>query len=158
MRERFPAAELIVPVAPTVDRRSLGGLDATYVRGIAQVAGADAALTASGTATLELAALGVPQVVVYALHPVTAAVARVLVRSPFAALPNVLAGTLLVPEHLQDLDPDRLFADLCSVMGVRDQVPRELIDSLRGPEAFSRAADEVVPWLPAVAAHRRRHA
>jgi len=154
VRARFASAELLVPVAPTVERHRLCGLDATYVDGIAQVAGADAALTASGTATLELAALGVPQVVVYAVHPVTAAVARVIVHAPYAALPNLIASRALVPEHLQDLDPDRLFTDLLSVLGRRDQVPRDLIDSLRGPTALARAADEIIPWLPARPAQR----
>ncbi len=157
-RARWPTAELLVPVAPTIERGRLAGLDATFVDGIAKVAGASVALTASGTATLELAALGIPQVVVYAVHPVTAAVARVIVRAPYAALPNLIAGRALVPEHLQDLDPDRLFADVCAVMGLRDQVPRELIDELNGPEAYRRAADEITPWLPAVATHRELHA
>jgi len=156
VRGRWPSAELVVPVAPTIDRRRLGGLDATFVEGIARVAGADAALTASGTATLELAALDIPQVVVYAVHPLTAAVARVLVRAPYAALPNLIAGRLLVPEHLQDLDPDRLFADLCAVMGRRDQVPRGLIDSLHGSAAIGRAADEIIPWLPVEARREQR--
>jgi lipid-A-disaccharide synthase len=158
VRGRWPEAELMVPVAPTVERRRLSGLEATYVEGIARVAGADAAITASGTATLELAALGVPQVVVYAMHPLTAAVARRIVHTPFAALPNVLADRPLVPEHLQDLDPDRLFADLCAVMGKADQVPRAVIEELRGHEAYRRAADEVIAWLPAATAHREQRA
>ena len=137
----------LVPVAPTVGRADLRGLEATFVDGIAALAGADAAVTASGTATLELAALGVPQVVVYRVHPATAAVARVLVRSPYVALPNVLAGRPLVPEHLQDLDPDRIFDDLCRVVGTREQVPRAILDALRGPESFGLVADEVMAWL-----------
>lgn len=157
VRHRWPEAELLVPVAPTVDRRQLSGLDATFVDGIARVAGADAALTASGTASLELAALGVPQVVVYALHPVTAALARLVVHAPYAALPNLVAGRPLVPERLQDLDPDLLFDDLCRVMGRRDQVPREVIDTLYGRDAIRRAADEVTLWLPEARARREQH-
>jgi lipid-A-disaccharide synthase len=149
VRIRWPESELLVPVAPTVGRAHLPGLDATFVDDVAALAGADGAVTASGTATLELAALGVPQVVVYRVHPATAAVARVVVRSPYVALPNVLAGRPLVPEHLQDLDPEQIFGDLCRVVGTREQVPRAIVDSLRGPESFGLVADEVMAWLTA---------
>lgn len=147
VRARHPDAAFVVPVAPTIG--SLGGLDATYVRTMAEVAGADVALTASGTATIELAALDVPMVVAYRVHPLTAAIARRVLTVPRVALPNVLAGEGLVPEHLQDLDPDRLAEDVLAWAGRRGQVPRELIASLDGPAALGRTADEVSAWLRA---------
>ena len=75
------------------------------------------AIAASGTVTLELAARGVPQVVVYQLHAVSAAVARRVLQVRFVALPNVLAGQRLVPEHLQDLDEHAISADASALVG-----------------------------------------
>ena len=63
---------------------------------------ADLALVKSGTSTLEAMLLHRPMVVSYALSPVTFQIARLLVRTPFVALPNILAGRALVPELLQD--------------------------------------------------------
>ena len=58
-------------------------------------------LVASGTATLELAAAGVPMVVGYRAAAPTVWAARRLLRVHHVALPNILLGRPLVPELLQ---------------------------------------------------------
>ncbi len=65
-------------------------------------AAAAAALTKSGTSTLELALAGVPMAVTYRVNPVTAALARRLIRVPHVAMVNLLAGREVVPELLQE--------------------------------------------------------
>jgi lipid-A-disaccharide synthase len=60
----------------------------------------DAAIAASGTATLECALAGVPPVIVYRLSPLTAAVARHFLRTPFVGLPNVMLAAKVYPELL----------------------------------------------------------
>ncbi|MCB9686984.1 MAG: lipid-A-disaccharide synthase [Alphaproteobacteria bacterium] len=147
LRRRWPESAFVVPRAPTLSPALLGGLDARLVDRVAACAHADAALVASGTATLELAALDVPMVVAYQVHPLTAIAARRWLRVPRVALPNVLAGRALVPEHLQDLDPARIAADLERLVGTGDQVPRALLASLRGEGAVRAVADEVLRWL-----------
>lgn len=88
---------------------------------IAALAGARGVLTKSGTVTLELAVMGVPQVVAHRVHPLTYWLGRLLVRGVHhVALPNILAdrraGAAVnpppVPEHLQDLDAVSILADL----------------------------------------------
>ena len=75
------------------------------------LAAADAALVKSGTATLEAALAGVPMVVAYRVHWLTALVARGLLAVPWISLVNLLAGRRVVPELLQrDVEPDRLAA------------------------------------------------
>ncbi len=63
-------------------------------------------ILASGTATLEALMLKAPMVVVYKVNPITYAIAKRLIKTPFVALPNILHhhryGTPLVPELLQD--------------------------------------------------------
>ena len=65
---------------------------------------ADVALTASGTAALECLLLDRPMVVAYRLSPVTAWVLRTfgLMRIGTYSLPNLLAGTTVVPERIQE--------------------------------------------------------
>ena len=74
-------------------------------------AAAGAALTKSGTSTLELALAGVPMAVTYRVNPISAALARRMIRVPYVAMVNLLAGRALVPELLQgDCNP-RMLAD-----------------------------------------------
>ena len=82
---------------------------------------ADAAAVASGTATLEAALMGIPQVIVYRLKPVTYAIGRRLVKLERFGLPNVVLGERAVPELIQ--------ADF-----VGDRVARELSGYLAAPE------------------------
>jgi len=63
-------------------------------------AAAGAALTKSGTSTLELALAGVPMAVTYRVNPITGFFARRLIRVPYVAMVNLLAGRELVPELL----------------------------------------------------------
>jgi lipid-A-disaccharide synthase len=81
-------------------------------------AAAAAALTKSGTSTLELALAGVPMAVTYRVNPLTGAIARRLIRVPHVAMVNLLAGRAVVPELLQqDCTPARLAATLDGLLG-----------------------------------------
>ncbi|MSQ21311.1 MAG: lipid-A-disaccharide synthase [Betaproteobacteria bacterium] len=66
------------------------------------MAAADVVLAASGTATLEAALLGRPVVIAYRVVSLTFRIARMMMQTPFIGLPNILAGTALCPEFLQD--------------------------------------------------------
>lgn len=73
------------------------------------MAASDVALAASGTVTLELAAAGVPMVVAYRLNPITAWLARRLVRVQYATLVNLVLGRGAIPELLlEDCYPESL--------------------------------------------------
>jgi lipid-A-disaccharide synthase len=61
-----------------------------------------AAMVASGTATVEAALIGTPFVMVYRVSPVTYRVGQSMVKVPFIAMPNLIAGREVVPELVQD--------------------------------------------------------
>ncbi len=123
---RLPGVVPVVPVAASVAqtvRRATAAWPVTplIITDIDEkhdaYAAAAAALTKSGTSTLELALAGVPMAVTYRLNPLTAAIARRLIRVPHVAMVNLLAGRSVVPELLQqECRPDRLAATLATLL------------------------------------------
>ena len=81
------------------------------------MAAADAVMVNSGTATLEAMLLRRPMVMSYRLGKLTYALVSPLVRAPYFALPNILAGRQLVPEFMQDAaDPDAMAAAMKEII------------------------------------------
>jgi lipid-A-disaccharide synthase len=157
---RRPALQFLLAVAPALDaaalRAEIGTLPVTVQEGQthAVLGAATAAVVASGTATVEAALLGTPTVVVYRMSPLTYALGRRLVRVPFAAMPNLIAGREVLPELLQgDCTPDRIAE--AALLVLEDQERRTrlqngLIDvrqALGGPGASGRAADTILKYF-----------
>jgi lipid-A-disaccharide synthase len=119
-------------------------------------AAAGAALTKSGTSTLELALAGVPMAVTYRVNLMTAMMARRLIKVPYVAMVNLLAGRPLVPELLQqDCTAEKLRATvrvLLSDAAARDAQRAgfaAVMASLRAPAGLpaDAAALEVLALL-----------
>ena len=124
-------------------------------------AAAAAAVTKSGTSTLELGLAGVPMVVTYRVNPLSAAIARRLVKVRFAALINLLAGREVVPELIQQACTParvadalrRLLADPDAAAAQRAGM-RAALETLRPPAGLpSDAAAAAVLDLLDAAAH-----
>ena len=61
------------------------------------------ALVASGTATLETALLGCPQLVAYKVSPLTYWAGKTLIGIKWVSLVNILLNRMAVQEYLQDV-------------------------------------------------------
>lgn len=117
---------------------------------------ARAALTKSGTVTLELALAGVPMVTAYRGGAVEAWIARRVIRTSSVILANLVIGENVIPEFLQeDCVPDKLAAALQDVLGDTPLRRRQLeafakLDAImatdKRPPSF-QAADVVLATL-----------
>ena len=102
--------DFALPVASTLDREWIQAqLDRVPPLPITllddarfALANARAAIVASGTATVEATLIGTPFVMVYRVSPVSYKIGRGMVKVPFFAMPNLIAGREVVPELVQD--------------------------------------------------------
>ena len=110
LRPRFPNLRAVVPTVETVAgevKRATASwpVPAVVVEGTAEkyaaFAAGTAAMAASGTVSLELAIARLPTVIAYRLHPVSAAIARHLVKIRHVTLANIILGHEAVPEFIQ---------------------------------------------------------
>ncbi len=137
------AGELCARLAPTTPR----------VSARTALGAADAALCASGTATLEAAVAGVPTAVFYRVSSLTYQVARRLVRVPYLSLPNLILQRPLLPELIQDRMTPRRLARVASRLlepsvaaGIRPGL-REVVQQLGPPGMAGRVADLAMELL-----------
>lgn len=100
----------VMPAANALRREQLENMlksfpevPVTLLEGQSQLAlqACDAVLIASGTATLEAMLFKRPMVVAYRLAGLTYRILKLMVKSRYFALPNLLAGEALVPELIQ---------------------------------------------------------
>jgi lipid-A-disaccharide synthase len=157
------------PVAEVASRGKAGEiwrlLHPIHHRGDSQalLRAADLALVASGTATLETAALGVPMVIVYKTGALNYAIARRVVRLPRIGLANIVAGTDAAPETIQERATGAVIASAAArLLDVPAERERQraafasLPELLGGAGSAERAADAVLEFIserrPAAAA------
>jgi lipid-A-disaccharide synthase len=132
------------------------GLDLRVIEGQTYdaLAHADASIVSSGTATVEAALLDAPMVVVYRVTPITAILAKPLVRTKFFGMVNLIAGREVVPELIQkDFTAEkvaaqtvRLLRDASATAAMRAELA-EVRRKLGPPGAVERAADAIYGLL-----------
>ena len=123
---------------------------------------ADAALVASGTATLEAALMGCPMVAVYRVHPLSYLIGKALVKVRFVSLVNLILDREAVPERLQSRAiPAVLEAELRSLLtpsSAAAAAQKQAFGELRGllgrvhgdvggGTAAVRAVDFILRWV-----------
>ena len=155
LKQRFADLSFVLPLANSIERSMVDAflagapLQVTVVQGqnydVMQVC--DAIIAASGTVTLEIAMLGIPEVIVYKVAPLTYAVGKRLVKVAHVGIGNIVADERVVPELLQhDAEPERIAAEIARYLTdteYRDRVVaklRTVRDRLGTPGASRRVA------------------
>ncbi|MDB6109605.1 MAG: Lipid-A-disaccharide synthase [Pedosphaera sp.] len=127
IKQRHPQLQLILPVAaPHLLTRLQQEIAAAQLTADIKIidqhvytclSRCEVVMLSSGTATLEVALLGVPMVVAYRVKPLTYFVARRVVSTRFIAMPNILLDEPIVPELIQkDLTVERLVAETVQIL------------------------------------------
>ncbi|HTE02067.1 MAG TPA: lipid-A-disaccharide synthase [Mucilaginibacter sp.] len=114
---------------------------------------ADAAIIASGTATLETALFNVPQIVVYKGNPISITIARALVKIRFISLVNLIMDQAVVKELIQqDCNPPKINEELELILNnqaYRTQMLdnyKQLHDKMGKPGASEKTAGLIIKY------------
>lgn len=110
LQDKVEELQFMVPKASTIDRHMLeeAAREANLEVHIGEervydmMNIADAAICASGTATLETALMGVPTLLVYRVNALTYWLSKILVHLDSIGLPNIISGHRIMPELWQD--------------------------------------------------------
>lgn len=116
---------------------------------------ADAALAASGTVTIEAAVLGTPMATFYRVTPLSWRLGRRLVKVPFLSMVNLVAGSAIVPELMQnEMTPANLAAAAEALLVSPERAARMRADLARvrdlltlGGDPLGRAAELMLQAL-----------
>ena len=123
---RKPDSQFVLPLAPNLDRQwideivqnhSIRVVDADTYNAVRY---ARAAIVASGTATLETALLGTPEVIVYRISAATWFLGKFLLKVRLFGIVNIILGEEVAPELFQEKFTPQLVSD--AAMRLMDDV------------------------------------
>ena len=162
IKPNFPHVQFAIAGAPSIEKKFYYGLltQHAWARLIPNdtynlLAHSAAAMVTSGTATLETALFGIPQVICYKANPLSFRLAKLLVNKDLKhiGIVNLIAGKEIVPELIQEqLTPERLNEVLDKLLHFRtyqrmakayDQLKRQLI----GDDPATKVANDIVRRL-----------
>ncbi len=158
----FPDYQFVVAKAPGVDDNFYDELLKNYTnvsavsnRTYDLLSEAKAALVTSGTATLETALFGVPEVVCYKGSPISYQIAKRVIKVKYISLVNLIMDKLVVKELIQnDLTPENLERELQELLTNETRIATikkdyaDLKDILsRGGNASAKAAYSIHQFL-----------
>lgn len=152
--------QFILAAAPSIDiqyyDKFIKGLDMKAIQGetYAILKHSKAAIVASGTASLEAAIIGTPQMVAYGGNPISFKIAKHFVKIPYVSLGNLIIDRLAFKEFLQDdccaaninAELDRLLHDSDYIASMKKDY-QEIRERLGGEGASVRVAQAMIKEL-----------
>jgi lipid-A-disaccharide synthase len=133
IRKSKPEVQFILPRASTLSEEFLApylagiDLDITVVPGRSYdvMRACDTIISASGTATLEIALMQVPLVVLYKIAPLSYQIMSRLIKVDHIALCNIVAGERVATELIQhDATPKKISAEALSLLNDKEKARR----------------------------------
>lgn len=149
---KFPSYQFVVAGVPWIGRGEYdkwiagSGLGFVCDRTYEVLKNSVAAIVTSGTATLETALFGVPEVVFYRTNPVYAALKPYFLKVPFISLVNLILGRESIAEVVQSsIDTSRAERELAAILPGGAERERMLadFDELRRIVGGAGASDRV---------------
>jgi lipid-A-disaccharide synthase len=161
-RKEYPDYSLFMPVAPNTNEDECGdyfeelrreGVKVGKENAVVVYSASEAAVVASGTATLQAAFRETPMVVIYRMFPLTYLIGRMVIKIKYATIANLILGREAVPELLQGrANPEEILKQLRALLsdsGRREMMMEDLraVKSQFGGRKPSRRVAEMTGEL-----------
>lgn len=150
----------LVPVAASLKTEYLlplaeGRQNVRFIEGLPHdcLAYSGTAIVKSGSSTLEAAILGCPSVVIYRMSAFSYLVGRLVAKTKYISLPNLIAGRAVFPEFIQSLKPERIAKAAISMLNNDGPPVREELEQIRrklatsDPQPYRTAARAILRFL-----------
>jgi lipid-A-disaccharide synthase len=164
IKRDYPEAEFLIPAASTNMIKKIfsmiGDFRPKAIVGQTHeiLAGSDLAICASGTINLEASILGVPNIMVYKLSPLTYFLGKYLLKIgeklPFFSMPNLLLEEKVIPELvMKNANPDKIAEEALSILknSSRQQRMKQSFDKLKqklgAPGVISHCAEAIFSFV-----------
>ncbi|MDD2889240.1 MAG: lipid-A-disaccharide synthase [bacterium] len=134
----LPEYEFVMPVASGIDKIWLQSMIKNYLPAdkhnkiifsyntYETLKNVSFALVKSGTSTLETCIMKVPMVIIYKTSAFSYFISRLLVKTKWIGLPNLIAGRQIVPEFIQyNANPEKIVNSMKDVLQNRNELIRE---------------------------------
>ena len=152
IQQKIPEAQFVLAQASSIKNTLLQPFLNKHISVVQRsttdlLASSDAAITASGTATLEIALMQVPMAIVYKIHWLTYFLAKFVVKIKHIGLCNIVAKKCIAKEFVQgNMRADLIAKEMIALLqqdDYRQQIKNDLATlkaSLNRPNAAERAA------------------
>src|SRR5881628_2470858 len=158
-------AQFVLPIAPGLDPRLIESIiqsrPITVLRNETYnaIRYSRAAVVASGTATLETALLGTPEVIVYRISPATWFLGKLFLKVRLFGIVNIILGEEVVPELFQDkMTPEKVSRTALALMDdvwLQSRI-RGNYEKLRGQLGEGNVAERVAEEISSAINSERR--
>ena len=136
LKQKLPDVQPVIAQAPGIPDDAFVGIPWPRVKNSADLLTfAHAALTKSGTSTLQCALSLTPMVIAYRMNPLTYTIARNVVEVEHIGLVNLIAGKRLVPEFVQDAATPSALANALAAVTAEGAERDSTLAELRGVKA-----------------------
>jgi len=161
--QQRPNTEFVIPCAPTLEKTDIetmvqdSGLTITLIDGqiCPVLRSADAAVTASGTATLETALMGTPMAIMYRVNELTYKIMSRMIQIDDIGLVNIVATRRVVQEFVQDdATPEAIAEEMNKILTdepYRAQMKKDLLmvqETMGDGGASGKVATLIQQMLP----------
>lgn len=125
LKGRFPELQFLLPLASSLRHEDIApqlegcGLDIKVVSGRNHdvMVACDAAISVSGTVTMELALVGTPMVIVYRVSPFSYQVGKRVIKVPHIGICNIVAGKGVARELIQhEVTPEAMAEEIGKIL------------------------------------------